>query len=80
LRLKGLAVNAGVESIRALAQEIVVHTPQEEPIPEGLRMGIQRKYRNYVKVSPHQVRIDRARAGTRWGELLAGVLEVMGEG
>ena len=80
LRLKGLALAAGVESIRALAQELVVHTPQGEPIPEGLRMALQRKYRNIVKVSPHQVRIDRAKAGARWGEILAGVLEAMAEG
>jgi transcription-repair coupling factor (superfamily II helicase) len=79
LRLKGLALAAGVESIRALAQELVVHTPQGEPIPEGLRMALQRKYRNIVKVSPHQVRIDRAKAGARWGEILAGVLEAMSE-
>ncbi len=79
LRLKGLAVSAGVESIRALAQEITVQTPQEEPIPQGLRLVLQRKFRNFVKVSPHQVRIDRAKAGERWGEILTGVLETMGE-
>ncbi|MEO5952533.1 MAG: TRCF domain-containing protein, partial [Chloroflexia bacterium] len=79
LRLKGLAIAAGVESIRALPQEIVVHTPQEEPIPEGFRMMLQRKFRNYVKVSPHQVKLDRAKAGDRWIELLASILETLAE-
>src|SRR5207248_1040139 len=65
LHLKGLAISAGVESIRALASEFAIHTPQEEPMPESLRMRLQRKFRDYVKVSPHQVRIDRAKVGSK---------------
>jgi transcription-repair coupling factor (superfamily II helicase) len=80
LKLKGLAIGAGIESIRALEHEFVVHTPQEEPIPESLRMRLQRKFRDYVKVSPHQVRLDRAKAGSKWQEVMAQVLEEMGEG
>ncbi|MEO8287904.1 MAG: transcription-repair coupling factor [Chloroflexota bacterium] len=79
LTLKGLAIQAGVESIRALASEFAIHTPQEQPMPESLRMRLQRKFRDYVKVSPHQVRIDRARAGNKWQEVLSRVLEEMGE-
>jgi transcription-repair coupling factor (superfamily II helicase) len=79
LKLKGLAIAAGIESIRALAHELVIHTPQEEPIPESLRMRLQRKFRDYVKVSPHQVRIDRAKAGDKWQDVMAQVLEEMGE-
>jgi transcription-repair coupling factor (superfamily II helicase) len=79
LKLKGLAIAAGIESIRALEHEFVVHTPQEEPIPESLRMRLQRKFRDYVKVSPHQVRLNRAKAGAKWQDILAQVLEEMAE-
>jgi hypothetical protein len=40
---------------------------------------LQRKFRTFVKVSPHQVRIDRPKAAGRWIEILAGVLETLGE-
>jgi transcription-repair coupling factor (superfamily II helicase) len=80
LKLKGLAVGAGVESIRALASEFAIQTPQEEPMLESLRMRLQRKFRDYVKVSPHQVRIDRTKAGAKWQDVMAQVLEEMAEG
>jgi transcription-repair coupling factor (superfamily II helicase) len=80
LKLKGLAIGAGVESIRALASEFSIQTPQEEPMPESLRMRLQRKFRDYLKVSPHQVRIDRAKVGSKWQDVMAQVLEEMGEG
>jgi transcription-repair coupling factor (superfamily II helicase) len=80
LRLKGLAIAAGVESIRALEHEFVVQTPQERTMPESLRMRLQRKFRDYVKVSPHQVRIMRSKAGAKWQDVMTGVLEEMGEG
>ena len=79
LRLKGLAIAAGVESIRALEHEFVIQTPQDRPMPESLRMRLQRKFRDYVKVSPHQVRIMRSRAGAKWEQVMTGVLEEMGE-
>jgi transcription-repair coupling factor (superfamily II helicase) len=80
LKLKGLAIGAGVESIRALSNEFAIQTPQEEPMPESLRMRLQRKFRDYLKVSPHQVRIDRTKAGIKWQDVMAQVLEEMGEG
>jgi transcription-repair coupling factor (superfamily II helicase) len=80
LRLKGLAIAAGVESIRALEHEFLIQTPQDRPMPESLRMRLQRKFRDYVKVSPHQVRIMRSKAGAKWEEIMTGVLEEMGEG
>jgi hypothetical protein len=43
-------------------------------------MRLQRKFRDYVKVSPHQVRIMRSKAGAKWEEIMTGVLEEMGEG
>lgn len=79
VRLKGLAIGAGVEAIRALANEFVVQTPEERIIPEGIRMRIQRKFRDVVKVSPHQVRIMRNQASAKWKDILTGVLEEMGE-
>ena len=80
LKLKGLAIGAGVESIRALASEFAIQTPQEEPMPESLRLRLQRKFRDYLKISPHQVRIDRAKAGAKWQDVMAQVLEEMAEG
>jgi transcription-repair coupling factor (superfamily II helicase) len=79
VRLKGLALAAGVESIRALANEFVLQTPEDLAIPEPLRMRLQRKYKDLIKVSPHQVRILRAQAGAKWQEVMTGVLEEMGE-
>ena len=79
VHLKGLAIAAGVESIRALANEFVLQTPEDLAIPEPLRMRLQHKYINTLKVSPHQVRILRAQAGAKWQEVLTGVLEEMGE-
>lgn len=79
VRLKGLAITAGVEAIRALASEFVVQTPEERTIPEPVRMRVQRKFKEMVKVSPHQVRIMRERAGGKWKDILVGVLEEMGE-
>ncbi len=80
VRLKGLAIAAGVDSIRALAEEFVVITPEERTIPESVRMRLQRKHKDVLKVSPHQVRINRARAGAKWKDVLESVLEEMGEG
>jgi transcription-repair coupling factor (superfamily II helicase) len=79
LRLKGLAIAAGVESIRTLDQEIVVQTPEDSPIRQDIRMRVQRKHRDMVKVSPHQVRILRARVKDKWNAVLSGVLEDMGD-
>ncbi|MFL5732713.1 MAG: transcription-repair coupling factor [Chloroflexia bacterium] len=79
VRLKGLAIAASVESIRALANEFALQTAEEHVIPESLRARLQRKYPNLVKVSPHQVRIFRAQAGSKWQDVLTGVLEEMGE-
>jgi len=79
VRLKGLAIAAGVESIRALEHELLVQTPEELIIPESLRMRLQRKHKDLLKVSPHQVRIMRARVGERWKDVLAEVLEEMAE-
>jgi transcription-repair coupling factor (superfamily II helicase) len=79
LRLKGLAIAAGVESIRAMEHEFLIQTPQERTMPESLRMRLQRKFRDYVKVSPHQVRIMRSKAGAKWQEVMTVVLEEMGE-
>jgi transcription-repair coupling factor (superfamily II helicase) len=79
VRLKSLALAAGVESIRALAHEFVATTPEDQPMPEGLRMRLQRKFRDMLKISPHQVRIDRARAGDHWKNTLESVLEEMAE-
>ncbi len=79
VRLKGLAIGAGVEAIRALANEFVVQTPEDRAIPEPTRARLQRKYRDTLKVSPHQVRIIRGQAGSKWKDILTGVLEEMGE-
>jgi transcription-repair coupling factor (superfamily II helicase) len=79
VRLKGLAIVAGVESIRALEHELLVRTPEELIIPESLRMRLQRKHKDLLKVSPHQVRIMRNRVGERWKDVLAEVLEEMAE-
>ena len=40
---------------------------------------VQRKFRDVVKVTPHQVRIMRSQAGAKWKDILTGVLEEMGE-
>ncbi|MDQ6695489.1 MAG: transcription-repair coupling factor, partial [Chloroflexota bacterium] len=80
VRLKGLAIGAGVESIRALAEEFLIVVPEHRPILEGLRLKLQRKHRDTLKVTPHQVRISRARVGDRWKDVLSAVLEEMGEG
>ncbi|HEY0070555.1 MAG TPA: transcription-repair coupling factor, partial [Chloroflexia bacterium] len=79
VRLKGLAITAGVESIRALAEEYLIVVPEDSPIPESVRMRLQRKHKDLLKTSPHQVRISRARAGDRWRDIVAEVLEEMGE-
>ncbi len=79
VRLKGLAMAAGVESVRALAADFVLQTPEERTIPEPLRHRLQRKYGDVVKTSPHQVRINRSHAGVKWKDVLEGVLEEMGE-
>jgi transcription-repair coupling factor (superfamily II helicase) len=79
VRLKGLAIAAGIESIRALEHEINVQTPEERTIPESIRMRLQRKHRDMLKVSPHQVRIIRARAGINWKDVLSQVLEELAE-
>jgi DNA modification methylase len=42
-------------------------------------IGIERDP-DYIKVSPHQVRIDRAKAGNKWQDIMSQVLEEMGEG
>jgi transcription-repair coupling factor (superfamily II helicase) len=75
VRLKGLALAAGVESIRALAEEILLVVPEERVIPEHLRMRIQRKHRDQLKVTPHQVRIIRSKVGAKWKDVLSEVLE-----
>jgi transcription-repair coupling factor (superfamily II helicase) len=80
VRLKGLAITAGVESIRALAEEILIVVPEERAIPEQLRMKLQRKHRDQLKVTPHQVRIIRSKVGIRWKDVLSEVLEELGEG
>jgi transcription-repair coupling factor (superfamily II helicase) len=80
VRLKALALAAGVESIRSPEHEIAIQTREERAIPQPTRLRLQRKYGDLVKVTPHQVRISRARAGVRWKDILAGVLEEMGEG
>lgn len=79
VKLKGLAIVAGVESIRALAEEFLLQTPEKRAIPESTRMRLQRKHRDVLKVSPHQVRINRAKAGAKWKDVLETVLEEMGE-
>ena len=79
LRLKGLAIAAGVESIRTLDQEIVVQTPEDSAIRQDIRMRLQRKNRDVVKISPHQVRIMRGRVKDKWIDVLSGVLEDMGD-
>lgn len=79
LRLKGLAIAAGVESIRTLDQEIVVQTPEDSAIRQDIRMRLQRKNRDMVKISPHQVRILRGRVKDKWIDVLSGVLEDMGD-
>jgi transcription-repair coupling factor (superfamily II helicase) len=79
VRLKALALAAGVESIRSPEHEIAVQTHEERTIPEPLRLRLQRRYRDLIKVTPHQVRINRARAGDRWKEVLTGVLEELAE-
>jgi transcription-repair coupling factor (superfamily II helicase) len=79
VRLKGLALAAGVESIRALVSDFVIATPEERVIPELLRMRLQRKYGDVVKTSPHQVRINRSHAGIKWKDVLTGVLEDLSE-
>jgi transcription-repair coupling factor (superfamily II helicase) len=79
LRLKGLAIAAGVESIRTLDQEIVVQTPEDSAIRQDIRMRLQRKNRDTVKISPHQVRIMRGRVKDKWIDVLSGVLEDMGD-
>jgi transcription-repair coupling factor (superfamily II helicase) len=79
VRLKGLAIMAGVESIRALAEEILIVVPEERTIPEHVRMRIQRKHRDQLKVTPHQVRIMRSKVGIRWKDVLSEVLEELGE-
>jgi transcription-repair coupling factor (superfamily II helicase) len=79
VRLKGLAITAGVESIRALENELVVHTPEERIIPEGVRLNLQRKHKDALKTSPHQVRILRRNVGARWKDVLEAVLEEMAE-
>jgi transcription-repair coupling factor (superfamily II helicase) len=79
VRLKGLAIAAGVESIRALAEEILIVVPEERAIPEQTRMRIQRKHRDQLKVTPHQVRIISSRVGIRWKDVLSEVLEELGE-
>jgi transcription-repair coupling factor (superfamily II helicase) len=80
VRLKSMALAAGVETIRALAHEFVITTPEAQPMREDLRMRLQRKFRDVLKVSPHQVRIDRTRAGDRWQSILESILEEMSEG
>jgi len=79
VRLKGLAITAGVESIRALAEEVLIVVPEGRAIPEHIRMRIQRKHRDQLKVTPHQVRIIRSKVGIRWKDVLSEVLEEMGE-
>ena len=79
LRLKGLAIAAGVESIRTLDQEIVVQTPENSPIRQDIRMRLQRKNREMLKISPHQVRILRAKVKDKWIAVLSGVLDDMGD-
>jgi transcription-repair coupling factor (superfamily II helicase) len=80
VKLKGLAITAGVESIRALDQDFLIQTPTDQEIPEPLRFKLHRKHRDVLKTSPHQVRINRSRAGVRWKDILTEVLEEMGEG
>ena len=79
MHLKGLAIAAGVESIRALANEFLIQTPEQYIIPEPLRLRLQRKHKDALKTSPHQVRIIRSRVGERWKDVLVSVLEEMGE-
>ncbi len=79
VRLKGLAIAAGVESIRALAEEVLLVVPEERTIPEHIRVKLQRKHRDQLKVTPHQVRILRSKVGIRWKDVLSEVLEEMGE-
>ncbi len=79
VRLKGLAIAAGVESIRALAEEFLIVVPEDTSIPEHVRLRLKRKHKDLLKTSPHQVRINRARAGDRWRDILAEVLEEMVE-
>ncbi|MBF6613072.1 MAG: transcription-repair coupling factor, partial [Chloroflexi bacterium] len=79
VRLKGLAISAGVESIRALAEEFAIQTPEARAIPEVVRMRLQRKHKDLLKVTPHQVRINRTKAGAKWQHMLESVLEEMGE-
>jgi transcription-repair coupling factor (superfamily II helicase) len=79
LRLKGLAIAAGVESIRTLDQEIVIQTPEESPIRQDIRMRLQRKNREMVKISPHQVRLLRSKVKEKWIAVLSVILEDMGD-
>jgi transcription-repair coupling factor (superfamily II helicase) len=79
VKLKGLAIAAGVESVRALAEEVVVRVPEAAPIPEHIRARIQKKHRDQLKVTPHQVRILRSKVGIAWKEVLTEVLEGMAE-
>lgn len=80
VRLKGLAISAGVDSIRALAEEYLITVPEDCPIAEAVRLRLQRGHREMLKTSPHQVRISRARAGEQWQSILTQVLEEMVEG
>ena len=77
VQLKAAAARAGIQSIAAEGQQIVLR------LGEGARPDraeLVRRFGRSLSLSPHQVRLDRRRLGPGWQGLLQEVVETCGSG
>ena len=77
VQLKAAAARAGIQSIAAEGQQIVLR------LGEGARPDraeLVRRFGRSLSLSPHQVRLDRRRLGPGWQVLLQEVVEACGSG
>ena len=82
VQLKGLALQAGVESVSTVEDEFVIQltakaaqTRDLAPVHDRLRGQLKEA----VRLTPRQVRLQRPRLGARWLDAVRNVLEELGE-
>jgi len=77
VKVKILAMDAGVESIATEDREIVLRMAEGKKVEKAL---LERALGDGVKAGTNQVRLNIKRLGPRWQEVLFRTLQVMAEG
>ncbi len=77
LRIKALALNAGVNSVITTDEEFIIRLPV---VSNAERERLRRRFGRdkSIKVGPQFVRLDRRRLGDAWVEKLTEVLDLLG--